>query len=151
MLVGFAARYVRSQAAGEEIVQDLFLKLWVGRDQLPEVDSAKAYLYRAARNAALNHLRRERMERQWAESSAREESTFVAPAPDGAEEEELAAAVRAAIDALPKRCRLIFTMSRDDHLTYAEIAETLGLSLKTVETQMGRALKALRTALASHM
>lgn len=151
MLVGFVARYVRSQAVGEEIVQDLFLKLWIGREGLPSVDSPKAYLYRAARNAALNHMRREGLERGWAERSGRDEPAFVAPAPDVADEEALAAAVRAAIDALPTRCRLIFTMSRDDRLTYAEIAGALGLSVKTVETQMGRALKALRAALASHL
>ena len=57
----------------------------------------------------------------------------------------LAAAIRAAIASLPDRCREIFLLSRDQNMTYAEIAKVLGISIKTVETQMGRALKALRT------
>ncbi|HJU73447.1 MAG TPA: sigma-70 family RNA polymerase sigma factor, partial [Gemmatimonadaceae bacterium] len=62
-------------------------------------------------------------------------------------ESELAAAVRAAVDRLPPRCREVFMLSRDSGLTYGEIAKALGISIKTVETQMGRALKALRESL----
>ena len=106
-------------------------------------ESVRTYLFRAARNRAFNHLRRNKLERLW---RLRQPPT---PDAEGVEDEhstdELAAAIRAAIASLPDRCREIFLLSRDQNMTYAEIAKVLGISIKTVETQMGRALKALRT------
>src|SRR5206468_8950821 len=112
-----------------------------------EFQDPLAYLYQAVRNEAVSYRRRQ----------VTQEHALVrvanAPAPasrDGATETEageLAAAVAAAVDALPERCRLIFTMNREQGLSYAEIAAALGLSVKTVENQMSRAFKALRIRL----
>lgn len=150
-LVGFVRRYVKGTEIAEELVQDLFLKIWSRRGSLGEIDSVKTYLYRAARNTALNHLRRRKLEHEWVEK----EQAVVSedPGHEGDEslsESELATAVRAAVDKLPPRCREVFLLSRDGGLTYGEIATSLGISIKTVETQMGRALKALRASLASY-
>ena len=142
-LAGFAYRLTRSRAIAEELVQDLFLEIWMRRDRLVITESVRTYLFRAARNRAFNHLRRNKLERLW---RLRQPPT---PDAEGVEDEhstdELAAAIRAAIASLPDRCREIFLLSRDQNMTYAEIAKVLGISIKTVETQMGRALKALRT------
>jgi RNA polymerase sigma-19 factor, ECF subfamily len=145
----FVQRYVHSPDVAEELVQDIFFKIWTKREQLVEIESLKTYLYRAARNQALNFLRRGKLERRWTEEQALEgEPVTTFAADDDASGQELAAAVQAAIDRLPPRCREVFLLSRDGGLTYAEIARSLGISIKTVETQMGRGLKSLRVALA---
>lgn len=150
-LVGFVRRYVKGTDIAEELVQDLFLKIWSRRGSLGEIDSVKTYLYRAARNTALNHLRRRKLEHEWMEKEASIVSED--PGQEGDEpvtESELAMAVRSAVDKLPPRCREVFVLSRDGGLTYSEIAKSLGISIKTVETQMGRALKALRSSLSAY-
>lgn len=147
-LVGFVRRYVKTTEIAEELVQDLFLKLWSRRGSLGEIDSVKTYLFRAARNTALNHLRRRKLEHEWLEkegTTVTEERSLEGD--EAVTESEVAAAVRAAVDRLPPRCREVFMLSRDGGLTYGEIAKSLGISIKTVETQMGRALKALRESL----
>jgi RNA polymerase sigma-70 factor (ECF subfamily) len=150
-LVGFVRRYVKTTEIAEELVQDLFLKMWSRRGSLGEIDSVKTYLFRAARNTALNHLRRRKLEHEWLEkegTTITEEQTQEGD--ETVAESELASAVRAAVDRLPPRCREVFMLSRDGGLTYGEIAKSLGISIKTVETQMGRALKALRESLKAY-
>lgn len=150
-LVGFARRYVKTTEIAEELVQDLFLKVWSRRSSLGEIDSVKTYLFRAARNTALNHLRRRRLEHEWLEkegTTITEHQTLEGD--EAVTESDITAAVRAAVDRLPPRCREVFMLSRDGGLTYGEIAKSLGISIKTVETQMGRALKALRESLKAY-
>jgi RNA polymerase sigma-70 factor (ECF subfamily) len=141
---------VRSREVTEELVQDLFVRLWERRARAAPESLAESYLYRAARNRALGYLRRERVARRWAEHVRR--GADVEPHALTGDTElggrELAAAVERAIDALPERCRLIFLMSRQQGLSYGEIARSLNVSLSTVETQMSRALKRLRQQLA---
>lgn len=148
-LCALAARYVRSRAVAEELVQELFLDLWTRRGQLTIEQTLDAYLCTAVRNRALNHLRREHRLTVWREgvvAAEREGEPGDASAPT---ESSLldALELQDAIAHLPARCRLIFTLNRQQEMTYAEIATSLGLSIKTVETQMGRALKALRARL----
>jgi RNA polymerase sigma-70 factor (ECF subfamily) len=142
-------RIVFAPDIAEELVQDVFLKLWTKRETLAEIDALKTYLYRAARNTALNHLRRQKLESAHEErEAAKGEPSTGEATDDGATATDLTTAVQAAIARLPERCREIFLMSRDGGLTYNEIAKELGISIKTVETQMGRALKSLRLSLA---
>lgn len=144
-----ARRIVYAPDVAEELVQDVFFKLWNKRESL-EIDSLKTYLYRAARNTALNHTRRQRLERAHAEREGlKGEPTAVEATDDATAAEEVAIAVQRAVDRLPDRCREVFLMSRQDGMTYQQIADTLEISIKTVETQMGRALKSLRLSLAS--
>lgn len=147
-LVRLAERFVGTRAVAEELVQDVMLEMWRRRELLAEEGSPQAYLYRSTRNRALNHLRHLRVERRAApklvETKSRE-----APAPSQVVAHELDAAVREAIDGLPNRCREVFELSRVHGLKYSEIATTLGISVKTVEAQMGRALRDLREKLAA--
>ncbi len=152
-LCAFAERYVRSAAVAEELVQGIFLRLWRRRDVVPVAHLTRAYLYASARNAAIQHIRHERLDLRWHEvnrASGRAE-----PPVERADEllmaGELAEAVDRAIASLPDRCRLIYTLSRQQGLRYSEIAEALGISPGTVEIQMNRALKALRTKLAPYL
>ncbi len=142
-------RIVFAPDVAEELVQDVFFKLWSKREQLAEIDALKTYLYRAARNTALNHLRRQKLEHAFEEQElAKGEPITQDNQADSAATSEVERAVRVAIGRLPERCREIFLMSRDGGLTYGQIATELGISIKTVETQMGRALKSLRISLA---
>ena len=149
-LCSFAHRYVRAPDVAEELVQEVFLHLWQQRAAWEGRGALKTYLYTAVRNAAVSYLRHERVaQRRSAETLALFDRPPLA-ADRAAASHETAAAVRAAVDRLPERCRLVFTLNREQGLTYTEIAATLGLSVKTVDTQMGRALKALRKYLGAH-
>ena len=146
-LVRVAELLLHEGAVAEEVVQDVMLELWRRRESLVLEEPPRAYLYRAVRNRALNCLRRLRVERR---DEPRVAETLVPPLPAdaGAGEAELEVAIRTAIRELPDRCREVFELSRVQGLAYAAIAETLGISVKTVEAQMGKALRLLRARLA---
>ena len=145
-LIDFARRYVRDTSIAENLVQDVFLAVWAKRSQLDAALNIKTYLYTAVRNQALKHLKHSEVERRRVEDLG-----SITPSPktpeDKQREKEVVVSVHQAIEALPEKCRLIFCMNRFDRLTYAEIAEIQDISVKTVETQMGRALKSLRNRL----
>ena len=146
-LVRCAEAMLHRRDVAEEIVQDVLLALWQRRDALVVADSLRAYLFRATRNRSLNHLRHAAIERR----AEPELSSVEAPdAPAAAEliGEEIDVALRSAVATLPPRCREVFELSRVHGLRYAEIAATLAISVKTVEAQMGKALRLLREQLA---
>jgi RNA polymerase sigma-70 factor (ECF subfamily) len=147
-LVGVAEGMLRSRAVAEEVVQDVMLELWRRREGLPVEESLRAYLFRATRNRALNSLRHSRVERR-GEPHAAGPTAEPARAPATLVEEEIDTALREAVGSLPERCRDVFELSRVHGLRYAEIASTLGISVKTVEAQMGKALRILRERLAA--
>lgn len=157
-LCEFTYRYVRLPAVCEEIVQDLFLNIWRRRDNLSPKGSIRSYLYKSARNGALDYLKHLEVQREYLKNYKLEkqlewELLKLESAAGILEEEEgveLSEAVRSAIASLPDQRRTIFLLSREDGLTYREIAEVLDISVKTVETQMGRALATLRTLLAEY-
>lgn len=148
-LVGSAEAMLRDRAAAEEVVQDVLLELWRRRETLSIDTSLRAYLFRATRNRALNRIRHERVQRRGEPILA---VTDAPPPADAAvAEQEIDEAVRRAIAGLPPRCREVFELSRIRGLRYAEIAEALGISVKTVEAQMGKALRILRDRLAPYL
>jgi RNA polymerase sigma-70 factor (ECF subfamily) len=146
-LVRSAESLVRSRAVAEEIVQDVMFELWRRRDALERETSPQAYLFQSTRNRALNHLRHQRVEKR-GEPYAAGRTEMEASGPAVLVEEEIDVALRDAVAALPDRCREIFELSRTQGLKYAEIASLLGISVKTVEAQMGKALRSLRERLA---
>ena len=149
-LVGAAERMLRRRDVAEEIVQDVMLELWRRRETLVVDDSLRAYLQRATRNRSLNHLRHGKIaERAEPEIAAGLHETPQADAE--IVDAEMAAAVREAVASLPDRCREVFELSRVQGLKYAEIASALGISVKTVEGQMGKALRVLRDRLSPWM
>lgn len=140
-------RVVPDRAVVEDLLQDVFLRVWQGRDTLPVIASYRAYLIRMALNAALRYQERDRRQVRWDEA----ETATTPAAPDALDElyaDETATAVAAALAQLPPQCRVIFELSRYEHLSYQQIAEALELAPKTVENQMGKALRILRRALA---
>jgi RNA polymerase sigma-70 factor (ECF subfamily) len=152
-LLRFAHGYLKTRSATEEVVQDVFSNIWEKRVQWEVRDNVRTYLYAATRNGALNRIRRGELERRWAAAvvEAIDAPTVfprVAHADERVELAELDDAIRRAIDCLPPRCRETFVLSRQHHLSYEQIGVTMGLSVKTVQEQMSRALRALRVSLA---
>ncbi len=146
-LVGVADRMLRDIGAAEEIAQDVLLELWRRRTTLDTGDEPGPYLIRAVRNRALNRVRHARVAARAAPLLAVDEASTAAGPAAEAVESELAAAISAGVAALPPGCRKVFLLSRAQGMRYAEIAATLGISPKTVEAQMGRALRLLRARL----
>ncbi len=145
-LVMSATRLLGERALAEEIAQDVMLELWRRRESLALTGPLRAYLHSAARNRALNRLRQARTA-QRGEVYVRGPSE--SPASDArAITGELELAVAQALAALSDPQREVFEMNRTRGLTYSEIAGLLGISVKSVEARMGRALKQLREHLA---
>jgi RNA polymerase sigma-70 factor (ECF subfamily) len=149
-LCGFVVQYVRSRAIAEELVQDLFLRLWERRESWEQEMPSRSYLYRAARNRAFDHLKRQRVvEREAFKLNDDEENDPVVNVVLDAE--DLRAALNRAIEELPPRTREVFVLSKRHGLTYPQIAKALTISVKTVETQMTRAFRILRERLSRYL
>lgn len=149
-LVRFALRFVKDVTAAEDVVQDVFLKIWLNRQQLNPNFNIKSYLFVAVKNQALKLQRQQSIRHQGSRIMRLSHQNIPTPE-ETLNTKEIETTVFQALKELPDRCRLIFSMNRFDGLTYAEIAEILDLSIKTIETQMGRALKHLRDKLGQYL
>lgn len=163
-LCNFIFNYVEAEAICEELVQDLFLKVWNSRNRFNPEFGLKSYLYKAARNIALDYLRHRKTEKkylnihkierenEWRSQKLKQTEVILQNASSSVlKGQELSEIVEVAIEQLPESRRIIFLLSREDGLTYSEIASVLDISVKTVETQMGRSLKTLRSVLSEHI
>ncbi len=144
VLCAYTYGFVADYNLCEDIVQEVFSKLWTDKQKINIDTSVKSYLYSAARNTALNFIKHQKVKRQY-EKVNNDESNYT----EQSQEEqligkELNAKIQSAINNLPTERRKIFLMSRMDELKYKEIAEKLDISIKTVENQMGKALASLR-------
>ena len=148
VLVRVAGSLLHDADAAEEVAQDVMHELWRRRHLLDADVSLRAYLLRSIRNRSLNHLRHLRVRRQ-TEPDVEESYNAPIASDQPLVAQELSDAVQKALDELPPRCREVFDLSRVHGLKYTEIAETLGISQKTVEAQMGKALKHMRERLAA--
>ncbi len=144
-LCHLAARMLKSVDASEDVVQDVFLRIWTGRANWVLNVSVRAFLERAVRNASIDSIRHASYVVRSSESDLGSGRGDMLAELDNRTALENA---QEAISNLPEGSRTIFLLSRVDGMTYAQIAERLGISVKTVETQMGRALKELRKSIA---
>ena len=148
----YAQRIVRSREAAEDLVQDVFLRLWRARHRLEFGTGARAYLYLATRTRALNHLRRERNEEQRRRMSALDGIMTIEPAlaPESdppATAEHIVRAIERALETMPPRQRQVAALRLRHQLRTREIAARLGISARTVEVHIARATKTLRELL----
>ena len=146
-LYQFAGRFVKDAQTAENIVQDVFVKLWTNRENCLITSSLKSYLYAATRNTALNFLSREKKQLSTEDLMSDRQDTTANPE-EQIIENEMIDGVHKAIEKLPEKCRYVYLMKRYDDLKYHEIAEILDISINTVKTQMKRALKSLLKNLA---
>ena len=143
----YAFTMLKDDAVAEEMVQNVFFKLWERTENLTITGSVEAYLYKAVHNESLNYLKHLKVRK--------EHQLYVSHRMKGENEsaarklrvKELEVRLNQALNDLPEQCRTIFQLSRFEELRYREIADRLNISVKTVENQMGKALRILRTKL----
>jgi RNA polymerase sigma-70 factor (ECF subfamily) len=142
----YAKQILNDEKAAEEITQDIFVKLWEKRLLLNINTSIKNYLFRSVKNACLNLIQHNKIKSKYSGSIHNSSKQNTEPS-NYFIEIELAEKIEAAIKSLPDKRREIFRLSQEEGLKYKEIAERLKISIKTVETQIGLALKTLRNKL----
>lgn len=140
-----ADKYVKDSYIAEEIVQNVFLKIWENADNMEDVRALKPYLYRSVINASINHVNRRRTIEHHHQQMASDFSE--AYLIDLDEENELIVALYQEIEKLPAQCRKVFKLNRFERLKYKEIALSLQISERTVENHIAFALKSLRKAM----
>lgn len=150
-LYQYAFTIVNDESVAEEMIHQVFLKILEKNEPIAIHTSIKAYLYRSVNNECLNHLKHQKV-RQVHHAHARHAANLQTGNPsDNLHYQELQQRLREALNQLPEQCRTIFQLSRFEELKYAEIAGQLGLSVKTVENQISKALKRLRAQLAEFL
>jgi RNA polymerase sigma-70 factor, ECF subfamily len=146
-LCNYAYSFLNDKDEAEEVVQSAFITVWDKRQTIEIQTSIKSYLYRMVRNACLNVIKHEKVKQQ----HVAYEMAGGEPSHEGVSQSvissELEQKIYEAMKALPEQCRLVFQLSRFEELKYAEIATQLNISVKTVENQMGKALKIMREKL----
>jgi RNA polymerase sigma-70 factor (ECF subfamily) len=143
-LFQFAFTFVRNKELSEEIINDVFLKLWQQRSRIDQIENISVYLYVAVKNTAANYLRK----RGASAPELTVDHFYLSPDPEQLlVTSELRRQIERSIDRLPPRCKLIFKMVKEDGLTCSEVAAILEISYKTVTTQLTIALKKLEEQL----
>ncbi|TNE48330.1 MAG: RNA polymerase sigma-70 factor [Bacteroidetes bacterium] len=147
-LLGDVFPYIQDEDTCQDLVQEVFVELWRKRSTIEIHTSLRAYLRRAAINRALNYIkvnRRTVLEEtdSWKDTADLSSDEIQ----QQARQEGLEDALRQAIEELPEKCRLVFSLSRFEQLSHKEIAEQLGISTKTIENQITKAMRLLRAAL----
>ena len=149
-LCAYANNFLKDVDASEEVVQEILFKLWTNRDKIIITSTIQSYLFRSVRNASLNVLKHVNIREDYKIQHEYERDDELS-SEDEMIVSELDQKIRAAIDQLPIERKKVFIMSRYDGLKYKEIAEKLNISVSTVENQMVKALKFLRTELKDYL
>jgi len=150
-LTHFARKYVPDIDTAKEITHDVFLNLWTKRDVIDSSTSLKSYLFTSVYNRCMNYVRDQRKFNKDAQVFNIIEQEAQEIPHDHLETQELESRIIEALNSLPARCKEIFMLSRYEGVNYAEIAKRLGISIKTVETQMSKALRILRKKLSDYL
>ncbi len=143
-LFRIAYYYVHRDEWAQEIVLDVFLKLWNQRDTLPEIRSIEDYCFVLVKNASLNYLEKESRYEKNIEYDIPEDLNKTATPEEEFISEELFARYVKALDRLPERCREVFIRIREEKQSYAEVASALDISVKTVDAQLQKTTKKLK-------
>ncbi|HNG88833.1 MAG TPA: RNA polymerase sigma-70 factor [Saprospiraceae bacterium] len=148
LLIGDIYRLIPDEDSCKDLAQEVFVDLWRKRAELDIHTSLRAYLRRAAVNRAINHLKmRQRFLLDDGEQLGNTADSSPHDIAHQEEQETLEQALHAAIQTLPEKCRIVFCLSRFEQLSHREIGEQLGISVKTIENQITKAIKILRDAL----
>ena len=143
-LHAYAFTMVKDRDDAEEIVQNVFVRIWTRRGQLKTDGFLKSFLYRSVHNESLNYLKHQKVRANFNVHYADAVKNDMGNLNTEIAVTELEKNIHSAINDLPEKCRNVFQLSRFDQMKYQEIADALNISVKTVENQMGKALKILR-------
>ena len=147
----FAQKYVKDFETAKEIVQDAYISMWEKRETIDMERAVKSYLTMVIHNKCTNHLRDNR---KFDKNILDIENLLDVPeyeSSDSLVADELKISIDSAINELPEKCREIFVLNRYENLKYQEIADKLQISVKTVESQMSKALQHMRVRLAEYV
>ena len=147
-LIRYAKTLIKDHDTAEEIVQDLFFRFWQDKEKINIKSSLNGYLFRSVHNRCLHHIEHNRVVDRHAEEMSYSQTESQESPSDILSYKELQDKIARILERLPEKCGKIFTMSRFEGLKYTEIAEKLSVSVKTVEANMGRALREFRKELA---
>ncbi|MDQ3536682.1 MAG: RNA polymerase sigma-70 factor [Bacteroidota bacterium] len=137
-------KMVRDAALSEDIVQDVFLKAWNNRSKLDFSQSVKSYLYKAAFNTAINQLETRKNKYSLDDLPLEVNRIEGASVDQQVQFKEVQLVLEQTLDLLPPKCKAVFILIKYEEMSYLEVADHLGISVKTVENQMGKALKHMR-------
>lgn len=144
--------YVKHKESAEEIVSDVFMKLWMRRRTLPLIRNLETYLFIAVKNHSLNHLKQFSNYRvAYLEDTGIHNLVNTDNPERELERRELIFKMDQAVNSLPRQCKIIFNLIKEEGLKYKEVAEILNLSSRTVETQLVRAIKKIDTVLSPYL
>ena len=136
--------YVHSPEETEEIIQRLFIALWENRSNLDETQSLKCYLYKAVTNKVYNYFKHEAVQKKYVEHIASQPCDDEDQSLNDLYYRDLKGSLKTLIDSLPEKQQMIFRLSRNQGLSYQEIADHLGLSVRSIENQVYRTLKCIK-------
>jgi RNA polymerase sigma-70 factor (ECF subfamily) len=147
----YALKFVSSHDVAEEIVQDLFYTLWEKHEELIINTSLKSYMYAATHNKCLKYIEHRKIEMKYEEYIQKHSTSYFEPTTDKGNIKEIQQIIDNTLNSLPAKCSRIFRMNRFEGLRYNDIAQKLSISVKTVEANMGKALKLLRKNLKAYI
>ena len=151
-LIKFCVLYIHQKEAAEEIVSDVFVKCWINRKSMKEVQNPESYLYVAVKNQSLNYLRKYSNIHLVQIEDTQELKFINTYCPQKQmEKRELMFKLDQAVDSLPKQCQIVFKLIKEDGMKYKEVATILQISPRTVQTQLFRAIKKLSIVLEPYL
>lgn len=151
-LHSFCFSFVKSGEAAEEIVSDVFIKVWQIRNKLPEIENLKVYLYTIAKNFCLNYITRHFKNPVVSLDAIDIETTISTDSPEElCISSDLVQKIKQAIRQLPPQCRLVFQLVKEDGFKYKEVADILGISVLTVRNQLAIAIRKIGETLPSYI
>jgi len=156
-IVGFCNQFVNDRERAKNQAQEAFINLWLNREKIATFNGIRSFLYTYAKSACLNYIRHEKVVSKYSDKQLQQKENLLNREVlesfdfNSLEFSELEELILRSIDELPEKCRQVFVMSRFDGKTNREIAEELGISVKSVEANMTRALKALKSNLSDYL
>lgn len=151
-LLNFSIQYVDNKESAEEIVSDVFTKLWLNRKNAGHIRNLETYLFIAVKNHSLNYLKQfSHYKLVFLEETGIHQLINTHDPEKELEKQELIFKMNQAIDSLPRQCKIVFNLVKEDGLKYKQVAEILGISSRTVETQLVRAVKKLDKIINSYI
>lgn len=151
VLCSYANQILHDPDEAEEIVQEFFVQFWQKREELDVRTALKSYLFRSVHNRCLNLIKHHKIKETYIQNVQHENSEPFTDSPDTGDTKTLEKAIQHAIESLPPERKKVFLMVRYEERRYKEVAEILGISVKTVENQMGKAMQFLRKALNEYL
>jgi RNA polymerase sigma-70 factor (ECF subfamily) len=156
-IVGFCNQFIAEQDKAKSLAQEVFLNLWLNREKIKTINGIKSFLYTFAKSSCLNYLRHRKVVSKYKDIRLQDmeeglnREVLESFDFNSLEFSELEGLIRQAIDNLPEKCRQVFILSRFDGKMNKEISEELNISVKAVEANITRALKALKSALSEYL